>query len=869
MANQVENTAPQVAPGQSGPMPSPISGEHIAPGEIAPGDIQHAIAAQVIIGVSGALPSGNENPLGINPNVSQSQITITPITQGMQQQAMQPTPVIPLVPAPGQPPSGHSYAPYQPFYSAPAQPTPATQAIQTGAAPSILGTPAPAAAVGTQPSMQSQTATAPSAPLFSSSAASPQTPTSATPQPLFPTQPASAHTPATQVPSAQASTQLPTASQPATAQQPLQISALLSPSQPNLQSGSLANHIQNLLASMISSNNSSQTLIQHQALVNSPVVPSGTPLVEQTPPSTAKPHTSTAVATPHERAASESASAERAATDRATQSLSNRETAQREGGGSKDTTTRADNSPQPPAQSPSSGAPPPAPPASNPSSNAALDAALRAIAPSPSNSAETTPRTSPPPPPEARESAAGSSTTPPQQSPSNTQLVQPASGVTTQVPPQQSSILIEARPETLAGPRQTEPNTQLTPHQRDGSGISPNLRSPVDISIQPSLLKVEPLPVAQPNQQHERQIIERLRDIQQILAVELGPTRPTSERISRDSELRSPEHTLSEHRERTSVAVERVRESILDKLTSMQNRIETAATERQQRRELLGPLDSHIQGRDTLVRPDPIHHDAKPSLLARLAERLHENQQISRVTRDSLTGVSSVSVAERARLRHLDATSPLTGPATRATTQRFSPTRPDSERFSNLIDLLKRFSERSINFRLLNKMDTSLEKACLTVATGAALGFVGLELLYRAANVAVLHTLRLLREKESDPTEQASENPQTELENLLQNDLEEFTASELATVGEQGFVVDLAGVVLTAHTETPLAKVEVNCSEFGSCLTDFEGRFLFPNIPLGTPYTITISSAFHKLKPLVVTGICGELEFLRIKAERL
>lgn len=389
-------------------------------------------------------------------------------------------------------------------------------------------------------------------------------------------------------------------------------------------------------------------------------------------------------------------------------------------------------------------------------------------------------------------------------------------------------------------------------------------------------IKPEPTQTSQLEQSHQRQQqtqheqqrqqgVERLRDIQQISAAERETIKPPAERESRANSSPNPER-----REQTTITIEKIRESILDRLTTIQNRVETAATERQHIERVRGPLDNRIQGRDNLIRPDPIHHDAKPSLITRLAERLHENQQALRGVREPIIGLVSTSAAERTRAQQ-----PETGlkSADLHNSQRNQAAlrgAKDPERINTLVDIIKRFTERSINFKLLKNMDTSLEKACLTLVTGAALGYVGLEAAYRVTQLVVLQTLGFLREhsEELDQESTAAINSEErELENELANELEEITASELKTFGEQGFVVDLAGVVLNAESDLALENVKVECSEFGTCYTDPLGRFIFANIPLGTPYTISVTSSQHRLKPLVVTGVCGELEFLRIRVE--
>lgn len=319
---------------------------------------------------------------------------------------------------------------------------------------------------------------------------------------------------------------------------------------------------------------------------------------------------------------------------------------------------------------------------------------------------------------------------------------------------------------------------------------------------------------------------ERARNIQQIILIEREQIRPPIQPKYENSPL-SP----SVKPEPTNIALERTRESIIEKLTSIQSRIEVTPKEQRRQIEIQGDIDKRIQGRDMLARPLELPaSERRTPLTTKLAEKIS----------DSHSANFDKAISPRNIL-------------------------PREDRLANLIDIVKRFSERSVNFKLLGKMDTSLEKACLTVLTGAALGVVGIGLTYKAINLALLHTLGFLRGENADEIDKEAVTEEQE----LMKQLETFTTTEINSVGEKGFVVDLAGVVLSAKRGMPIANATVKCSEFGSCQTDTEGRFIFSNIPLGTPYTITVSSDDVALKPIVVSGVCGELEFLRIHVEEV
>lgn len=664
--------------------------------------------------------------------------------------------------------------------------------------------------------------------------------------------------------------------------------SLVTPPSGSLASGSHAGFIQSILASMNQQNSMAQI---HAVLIQTPTAPAP-PVVSQSVQIQPTAPSASFQSAPLLQASSVTNQPTSASSQQSNREAAPAEPAQRAAptirestpaSASSSNTTNPTPEQHPAAQTPRSepGNRPPTPPTS-----AQIEAALRAITGQPagllSSTAPTAPelaprptQSSPPPisPPQSAERTSSPTVETRETPPAATNIpaqpsVQPATQPlqATQQQPANNDARLELKLEPNQNLRHQEQPLQPSPSLRETLITSPSPQRPIsEVSIQPLPFKPEQpiaVPMEQAVQQQQQQRIERLRDIQQILAAEREPSKLMAERIARD-----PAPQTTARQEQTNVAVERIRESILDKLTNIHSRIEAASTERQRLDDVRGSRDTRIQGRDTLVRPDPIHHDAKPSLITKLAERLHENQSDVRVVRDSITGLASATTLERVRARHIDSTSPLVGSRATSSTQPLGRANPEQDKLSNLIDLLKRFSQRSVNFSLLSKMDTSLEKACLTIVTGAALGYLGLEILYRASTLVVLHTLASLRDEEQPEPDTTSDDDQENLEQQLVEDLEEFTTAALSTVGEQGFVVDLAGIVVAAHSGEPLAHVEVNCSEFGSCHTDSEGRFLFPNIPLGTPYTISVSSNHLNLKPLVITGVCGELEFLTIRVQ--
>jgi hypothetical protein len=393
-----------------------------------------------------------------------------------------------------------------------------------------------------------------------------------------------------------------------------------------------------------------------------------------------------------------------------------------------------------------------------------------------------------------------------------------------------------------------------------------------NIAAKPEAQPLLPVPPATPQQRQEQQrdsvqeesrrSIERSRDIQQIIATERDLSAVTT-RIISDIRV-TPPNTRPEP---INVTIERTRESILDKLSSIQERIEPSIREPRRPIEQQRDANYHVQGREILARPVELSSaERREPIAARLADRASGNRRISHPQQEQSRESGTPSAADKARVRVIDSSSQPS--SKNDITAKALPAKHltvGDDRLPHLLDFLKRFSQRSVNFKLLGKIDNSLEKACLTVVTGAALGVIGIGLTYKAINLALLHTLGFLRDEHEADIEKEAVSEEQE----LMKQLEEFTTTEINSVGEQGFVVDLAGIVLSAKLGTPIANATVKCAEFGSRETDTEGRFIFTNIPLGTPYTITVSSDDLALKPLIVSGVCGELEFLRIRVEEV
>jgi hypothetical protein len=891
MAEQALDTSATPTPSQPTPAPNPIQTAHIETPNFSQNAIQHAIADHAATPHAHTTGTPNETVGGTtSPTTTHSgTITISPIAHGPHQQIIQM-----LIPSafdtahnPHPPFSGPAGAqsPLQPSsppgISYQTQPTSIPNLTTPNSSTSFQGTPSSAVQTPSSFFASSPAQTIPSAP--------PPTPSAtasnwSTPQ-QSPPQATQQHQQLQQNPSPQAA---PNSTNPAPAQQTQQtgtapvkesppLGQLLSP-QTNLQSGSIANHIQNVLAGMATPPHTQGSfptqLISQPAPTPNQGGLNGPPSVQIQPTSQSQTDR-TPIIQPSEGAPPSSAPRD---TQRSEQSP-------RERSATSNLEPKTDALPQPqqaqPVQTPAT-------------NNTALESAIRAISSLPTQ--DPTPRSTPPLPPQPESAAPREPTT----QPTGDIRAEPTKPPAPPLAPDQREPMVSAPTVALEPPPTATPRIDQVPQQSVTSppsqspAAAPDLRleplpstvkpqqpatqpSPthkIDVSIEPRIVPpqsevtLQPLPqrleqqAAGRNEQrqheHTEQRVERVRDIQQISATEREAVTSIRDRIHADTDIRK-----NPNREPAHIAVERVRESVLDSLTNIQGRLETLMSERQRFEDLRSNTNTQFQGRDTLTRPDPLNRDAQPSLIARLAERLHENQHHTRATRESLIGMTTTVVAERTRVGHIDPAVSLTNSSKRSISTLQERPHNKPERFSNLIDLLKRFSQRSVNFKLLNKMDTSLEKACLTIATGAAVGIVGMGFLYRSMNLAALHILGFLRDKESRNGREANADKHLELQ--LEGDLEDFATTQLSTVGEQGFVVDLAGVVVRADTETPLPSIAVSCAEYGTLYTDSNGLFLFPNLPLGAPYTLTVSSPKKTFEPIVITGVCGELEFLKIR----
>jgi hypothetical protein len=332
--------------------------------------------------------------------------------------------------------------------------------------------------------------------------------------------------------------------------------------------------------------------------------------------------------------------------------------------------------------------------------------------------------------------------------------------------------------------------------------------------------------------QHQR--AEQLRVINQIIAAEADPlptVKVTTTSFTSDTAVNAhPRH------ESTTVAVEKVRESVLDKFTSIRTQIETSATERQRTNPTTSTADSLVQGRSNLTQAHPIHHDAKPTQDLRHGDRASDSHSLAR----AIFGSSVIPLASTTH-RANNSTAP-------ANSTPFS--------LQSLGDILKNlqvFSRRSTNAQLIRRMDSALERTCLTLATGAAIGFIGAEVLAKTVGLGLRQLLRVMR----DTSREELTQDEQALESAVIDMLQDYLVQDALEPSARSIVADVSGILICHETQQPIPNVLVGSRELGSCMTDDEGRFIFSNVLVGTAYALTFYKPFFVLTPNTIDGVCS------------
>jgi hypothetical protein len=400
-------------------------------------------------------------------------------------------------------------------------------------------------------------------------------------------------------------------------------------------------------------------------------------------------------------------------------------------------------------------------------------------------------------------------------------------------------------------PTEQSPKLPLTPATKaESSHVSERPSEKIDREVtmasKPAQVEHEHPRNSEQHEQHRQHRAEQIQIAQQIVATYLEQTNL----VRLPHPVEQTQISIQPRHESTTVAVEKIRESVLDKLTAIQSQLETSSVERKRTEHTTPAQTLSIQGRQENITQAPIHHDRKPSLDLQYNDRSSPASQLTRLLREVAPAIAGFAT-----------------PAAVASAQGQTPTsiigaRSSLDTLNALFDLLKRFSERSNNVRLLSRMDSPLEKACLSLVTGVALGVVGVEVLIRTANMALLEMLRALRESKKHNEACEDELP---LQSQLDEELEAHIQKTFIEPIKAGFVADVSGTLVEVQSAAPIAGVLIGSRELGSTISDQNGRFLFKNVPLGTGYTLTLYHPLFKLTPREVHGVCSEHAHHRIE----
>jgi hypothetical protein len=343
------------------------------------------------------------------------------------------------------------------------------------------------------------------------------------------------------------------------------------------------------------------------------------------------------------------------------------------------------------------------------------------------------------------------------------------------------------------------------------------------------------------NDQAEQQRLSRVEQIQVTQQI-LATCTEQLVAIQIRTQIEQTPLTVQPRHESTTVAIEHIRESVLDKLTAIASQLEMihAAHSRPNHPEGL-ETKLNIQGRHDLCSKEPVRHDIKQTLDVRHGDRAAPVPSLTQLVRDFIPFVAGVAA-----------------PATTAAARGQTPTsiigsHSSLDKLNSLFDLLKRFTQRTSNTQMLVALDSPLEKACLSLVTGAALGVVGVEMMIRTANLALAELLRALRQEKKN-----SSLPEEDLSahQAITAELEAYIHHTFIEPIKSGLVADVTGTLLDSATQQPLHGVLIGSTELGSTITNQEGRFLFKNVPLESSYSLTFYKPGFQLTPNTLRGLC-------------
>lgn len=328
-------------------------------------------------------------------------------------------------------------------------------------------------------------------------------------------------------------------------------------------------------------------------------------------------------------------------------------------------------------------------------------------------------------------------------------------------------------------------------------------------------------------------------------------TYPTQDRTSNDLTLAPQNYSLHQPSQEITTA----RQSLFDNLTLLENQIiqvspvtRAVASEQQQH-----PLN--IQGRQELSKnPAPRGQTQSTS-----ADLQHNDRSSSNPIPPRITKAITNSAVEASKYEPCRDVTPRTEQLEQHKVSSIL-----SNSIPEIIASLRRYAGSSGDISLLRSLDSSIENACLTIATGLAIGIIGPALAVRtSARLATKLREQILA---PDLEELDLKDPEhEELAKALEDALNEFSPSTIATdLSSTGLVADVAGIVFFADSMRPAHNAKLKSSELGECTTTEDGIFIFQNVPLGVSYTITIEDPRAQGRSHTISGTSSEVSYLRI-----
>lgn len=361
-------------------------------------------------------------------------------------------------------------------------------------------------------------------------------------------------------------------------------------------------------------------------------------------------------------------------------------------------------------------------------------------------------------------------------------------------------------------------------------------------------------------QEYNTQRSEHVRLLQQIhgsLPSEQMPhsyTYPTQDSTTHDPMVSAQHVTLQP----AAQALETTRASIFNSLSTLENQlVNVSPVATTTPSDPLPSIPHNIQGRQNFSPSNPT------------LQKHYDHIYIQRSDRSTPQRVVSP----------IQTTTPDSPHTTSLATIRTTPIQIESHKVSSILSTslpgllasLRQFTDRTKNLSLLQSFDSPLENACLTIATGIAVGLVGpalaLRMSYRLTKQlrTMLSQENLEDEKEFDSKDTSEIEEQEKLLDKLDDTLKEFSPLlALEELSSAGLVADVAGIVFFTDSMTPAPYARITSIELGTCTTTKDGIFMFSNIPIGTSYTLSIQDPRNATHWHTVQGSCSEITYIRI-----